>query len=336
MKLSRRESLRILGVAGVAALARPYRLLAVSDASLIARAAPVMGTIAEVFVRHQNRAAGIAAVEAALETLRAVDRNLSHYTTESDLGRLHGAAGEWTPVSGDFLAVFGRSRELHDASRGRFDPSCGALIRLWKDAAKTGCEPSVSALKEAASGFGGIEVDGANRRARLLDSRIRLDFGAIGKGYGAERAAETLRQHGISSGLVAVSGDIRVTGKMPVEEIAIQHPEAPDRFLAAISLDDAAVSTSGDYEQGLVFAGRAKSHLVDPSSRAPVALPPRSVSVIAPAGALADGISSAAFILGEQEGFSFAAARGEVLVAGRETVSATPGFLRRLVREVSL
>jgi len=336
MRLSRRGSLRLLGAAGIAASVRPYRLLAAADSPLIARAAPVMGTIAEVFVRHPDHATGIAAAEAALETLRAVDRNLSHYIPDSDLGRLHGVSGAWTPVSRDFIAVFDRSRELHDATGGRFDPTCGALIRLWKEAAKAGREPSAQVLSSVVSGFGRIELDAENRRARLLDPRVRLDFGAIGKGYGAERASETLRQYGIGSGLVAVSGDIRVTGKMPVEEIAIQHPEDPQRFLAAISLDDGAISTSGDYEQGLEFAGRMRSHLVDPSSKVPVSSPPRSVSVIAPAGALADGISSAAFLLGEQDGFSFAAARGEVLVAGRETVAATPGFMRRLIREVSL
>ncbi|MCW5830086.1 MAG: FAD:protein FMN transferase [Deltaproteobacteria bacterium] len=334
----RRDFLGLAASAGVCAIAaRPFRLLAAAEITgeVVARADQVMGTIAEIFIRHPDRRFAVRAAEAALDALRAVDRGLSHFSDTSDVGRLALANGSWTDVSAGFIEISGMSARLNRSSGGAFDPAAGAAVRLWKAAARRGAEPYSAEIAAQPVGFDHLELETANRRARLTNPQVRLDFGAIGKGYGADRAAEALKSLGVESALVAVSGDIRVVGRLPVQEVAIQDPHDPDGSLAVLELDDAAVSTSGDYEQGLWFGKKRRSHLIDPRTKEPVAAPPASVTVIAPVAAEADALSSAVFVMG--------AARGLELIGslpGRELLVAdaslpggrvmTPGFARYL------
>jgi thiamine biosynthesis lipoprotein len=170
---------------------------------------------------------------------------------------------------------------------------------------------------------------------------MRLDLGGIAKGYAADEALKAVVSSGITRVLVRASGDIAVADPPPGEpgwKVGIA-PLAPDdppaRF---VELSHAAISTSGDARQHLVVDGRRYSHIIDPRTGTPVS-GRSSVSVIAPRGILADGLATAASVLGPDEALELVAKfeHVELLMvhegeAGRQRVVQSPGFVGQASR----
>jgi thiamine biosynthesis lipoprotein len=150
-----------------------------------------------------------------------------------------------------------------------------------------------------------ITLDPAAKTVRLAKPGMKLDLGAIAKGYAADEAVKVLKRDGIRSALVAGAGDIVVSGPPPDAEgwkigvAPLENPGAkPERFLL---LHDAAVSTSGDSERFVEIDGRRYSHIVDPKTGLGV-VDRCSVTVVARDGATADALDTTVYVLGPERG----------------------------------
>ncbi len=136
---------------------------------------------------------------------------------------------------------------------------------------------------------------------------MKLDVGGIAKGYASGAAISVLAQNGITSALVAGSGDIVVSGPPPdapgwtIGIAPLEDPAAPPRQFLRVA--HAAVSTSGDAERFVEIGGRRYSHIVDPHTGLGV-VDRCSVTVIAPDGATADSLDTAAYVLGPERGLA--------------------------------
>ena len=141
-----------------------------------------------------------------------------------------------------------------------------------------------------------------------------LDLNGIAKGYGVDRLTETLRDHGITAALTGIDGEMRASGLRPDGTSWVVAVEAPDpdrrRAHSVLTLDDAAVATSGDYRHWVDVAGRRLSHSLDPRRGVPLAAPPASVTVIARSCAEADAWATALTVLGPKAGGDLAARLG--------------------------
>lgn len=143
---------------------------------------------------------------------------------------------------------------------------------------------------------------------------IALDLNGIAKGYGVDRLAETLREHGIGNALVGIDGEMRAMGLRPdgaAWTIAIEAPDAARRSPHSIlALEDAAVATSGDYRHHVEVQGRRLSHTMDPRRGAPLIASPASVTVVTRTCAEADGWATAFMVLGPDAGAALASRLG--------------------------
>ena len=121
------------------------------------------------------------------------------------------------PVSEDLFAVLAASQDLAEATGGAFDITQGPVIRLWREARKTARVPGPAALQDAASrsGFRKLHLDAGHRTVTFDMAGMALDVGGIGKGYAASEAIEVLGGLGVSSALVAVSGDLAFSEAPP-------------------------------------------------------------------------------------------------------------------------
>jgi thiamine biosynthesis lipoprotein len=251
------------------------------------------------------------ALQAAVDE---VDGQMSTWKPDSDLMRLNAApVGEWIAVPARLREVLRLGLEIGRASGGAFDIGMGDAVTAWgfgpEAAAPDGIRAAMESLRRPA--HQALELEGD--RIRKL-APIALDLNGIAKGYGVDRLAETLRDHGIADALVGIDGEMRAMGLRPDGEpwsIAVEAPDAERRTPHSIlALQDAAVATSGDYRHWVEVQGRRLSHTMDPRRGAPLIASPASVTVVARTCAEADAWATALMVLGPERGATLARQSG--------------------------
>jgi len=275
-------------------------------------AEPHMGTEFRIVLYTPDESIARRASRAAFDRIATLDKTLTDYDPDSELMRLcAGAGGPPVALSPDLYRVLDHAKHLYDRSGGALDVTLAPVVRLWRRARRDRKLPDPDALARARSlvpGCGAIRLDPASRTARLLKPGMRIDLGAIAKGYASGEAIAVLKAEGIASALVAGSGDIVVSGPPHGKlgwtiAVAPLSPDAGGQPGRSILLKDAAVSTSGDAEQFVEIAGLRYSHVIDPKTGLGLT-ERRSVTVIAPDGATADGLDTAACVLGPDRGIA--------------------------------
>ena len=298
-------------------------------------AAPAMGTRFRLVLYAPDRALADRAAAAAFARIAALDACLSDYAPTSELNTLCRRTDTEAPleaeVSPDLARVLALAQGWAERTAGAFDVTVGPYSRLWRRARRRGVPPAAAALREASAsvGYRRLAVDATDRRVRFAASGMRLDLGAIGKGYALDAALATLRRHGLKSVLIDGGGDVLVGAAPPghdgwrvvVSPAETGGPGEPVETGTMLVLVDAAVATSGDRARFLEAGGRRYSHLLDPRTGA--ALERRlQVSVLARDGATADALASAVSVLGPEEGLalveSIEAAGARVVGLGAE------------------
>ena len=285
-----------------------------TERARIALNGPTMGTrwSALFFAEPDFDPAPIrAALQAAVEE---VDGQISTWNASSDLMRLNAApVGEWVEVPAQLAAVLRLGLEIGRASGGAFDIGMRDAVTAWGfgpgEAAPDGIRAAMTASRRPA--HEALEMDDA--RVRKAEP-ITLDLNGIAKGYGVDRLAETLRDHGISDGLLGIDGEMLAMGLRPDGEawtVAVEAPDAERRTPHSIlALQDAAVATSGDYPHWVEVKGRRLSHTMDPRRGAPLIASPASVTVVARSCAETDAWATALMVLGLGKGAELARKEG--------------------------
>ena len=306
-----------------------------------------MGVEFEVVLYAADPLLADRALTKAHARIATLDKALSDYDLESELSKLSetsavvsgktAAKFPASKVSEDLWNVLTMAQEISRQSDGAFDITVGPLTKLWRRARRWKELPDreLLAAAQVSVGWQFLKLDDEAKTAQLLKPNMRLDLGGIAKGYAADEAVKTVVASGISRVLVRGSGDIAAGDPPPGERgwkigIAPLNPDdPPQRF---VTLAHAAVSTSGDSRQHLVVAGKRYSHILDPRTGIPVA-GRSSVTVIAPRGLVADGLDTAASVLGPERGLALVGnfAGAEMLMvfeddAGKQTVVETVNF----------
>ncbi|HSM76807.1 MAG TPA: FAD:protein FMN transferase, partial [Bryobacteraceae bacterium] len=177
-----------------------------------------MGTLIRIKLYAADRERAKAGFDAAFSRIAELDASLSDYRAESELNRLcRGPAGHPVKISEDLFRVLAAAQELAAESGGAFDVTLGPVIRMWRQARRDHALPNPAALREAAArtGFHKLHLDEAARTATLDESGMQLDLGGIAKGYAADAALDVLTRMGITSALVAASGDLAFSHAPP-------------------------------------------------------------------------------------------------------------------------
>jgi thiamine biosynthesis lipoprotein len=198
---------------------------------------------------------------------------MSDYRADSELMRLtREDATAPFPVSGDLYDVLAKSLWTGELSGGAFDVSIGPLVDLWRVARKTGRLPDPEEVTQAKAlvDYRNIELDPARHTVFLKRAGMKLDLGAIGKGYAADQMLAVLQAHGIHHAMVVAGGEV-VVGEAPPGDSAwkvrIDTADAnAGGAPCALLLRTAAVSTSGDEHQFLELNGHRYSHVINPAT----------------------------------------------------------------------
>lgn len=260
-----------------------------------------MGVEARVVLYAPDRSRAEAAAGVAFVELARLDAMMSDYRESSEVSEVGRRAGlDSVGVSPEMIEVLETAIEVSRASGGAFDVTAAPLTRAWREARRTGRLPDGLASLRERTDWNAIEIDGG--RVRLARKGMALDLGGIAKGYAAERAVQRLRRAGCPRALVAIAGDVAV-GDAPPDEAGWRievRPSKNSEPIGVLSLVRASVSTSGDSEQFIEIDGHRYSHIVDPrtglGSERQVA-----ATVVAPSGAVADALATAACLLSVEQ-----------------------------------
>lgn len=199
-------------------------------------------------------------------------------------------------------------RAYYETTGGLVNVAMGSVLALWHNARAAWVDnpqaarlPEETALKEAAEhcSFDTVVIDAEASTVFLTDPNQRLDVGAIAKGWSVERVC----REAPSGMLISVGGNVCATGPKPSGEswvVGVQKPEG-EGYLHTLNIPSGAVVTSGDYQRYFVVDGKPYHHIIDPGTLYPGQLW-RSVTVVCPDSGLADALSTALFLLPQEEG----------------------------------
>ncbi len=297
----------------------------------VRRTRMLMGTVVEV-VAFGERKPTLAAIDRALDEMARIEELMSPQRSGSDLSRL-AAARDFVSLSPETARLLRLSLVLNRRSGGAFDPTLGALKRLWGIEGEHPAVPDEAALRRALALTGPDKLQLDGDRARVTVPGVGVDLGGIAKGYAIDRAAAVLRQAGIRHASINAGGDLRLIGDRLGRpwRIGIQHPRRQEEMLAVLELSDVAVVTSGDYERYFIADGKRYHHIFDPATGRP-ARGCQSVTVVASDAVRADALATAAFVLGPEKGIELLRREGVegVLVAADGRALVTDGLKGRI------
>ena len=235
-----------------------------------------MGTRFEVVLVGERETFLQAAGEEALREIARLERQLSLYREDSDLAEINAyAALNPVRVEPRIFRFIERAIQLSEATQGAFDFTVAPLMQAWGFIGGAGNVPTPDSLEWAKSvvGVSHLVLDEANYTIAFDKAGVRLDFGAIGKGYAIDAAIEILREHEIASALLhGGTSSVYAIGCPPDADgwqIAIQNPQDDANPFAVVNLRDAALSVSAPHNKNFVSDGRIYGHVLNPRTGSP-------------------------------------------------------------------
>lgn len=286
--------------------------MAVSVESPLLMACHAMATRFELAMYGGDSVRMRAIGEEAFEEIQRLDRQLSAYCDASDISRINGRSStEWVRVEPRLFALLERARQLSEATTGAFDITTGALLKCWGFAGGNRSVPpseSIDAAREAV-GIQKLALDSERSAVRFLHAGMRLDLGAIGKGYALDCAVTILREAGVESALIhgGTSTSCAIGSPPGTSSWVVALPPAvresgdaenPDPSPRCISLRNESVSVSAVWGRSFREGNRELGHVLDPRTGQPTQSA-RSTAVALPSATESDALSTALLVLGQ-------------------------------------
>ena len=279
----------------------------------------VFGTTASMTVLHENETVARAALSSAFTALREVDALMSVYRADSQVGRLN-QVGWLSQPDPRLVQVLETAQYLAQQTEGAFDVT---VQPLWR--AANAQHPVLPAL----SRVDWRKLDVSDRELRLRETGMALTLNGIAQGYGADQALAALKLHGIRHALLD-TGELASLGTNEAGDpwsLAVRDPRDENRYAQVLAADGRCLASSGDYATRFTD-DFSQHHIVDPhTGTSPTEL--AAVSVLAPSGLLADGLSTAFMVLGTKKSLALTASLQDVdllCITKTGAMHRSPGF----------
>ncbi len=250
---------------------------------------------------------GQEALSKAVEALNHYDDIMNYSKEGSDIYNINHRDGERVSIDKDTADMLRLARELCIETDGVLEPAIRPVTKLWdfKDVKKV---PDAQAISQALTKVKSLAWDIEGDEFVAADMDVRIDVGAIAKGYIADRIKEVMLDNGVSSGIINLGGNVLCIGARPdgtFFSVAISDPGSEDGYFMALELNDVSAVTAGAYERCFVEDGIRYHHIIDPATGYSARTGLESVTVVGPVSAICDGLSTSIFIMGEDKGRKF-------------------------------
>ncbi len=267
------------------------------------RTLKLMGSRFEITVIADNESEGEKYIDIAVEEISRIERLISSWDPASQTSEINRQAGiKAVKVDLELYELIERSIGISRLSDGAFDISYASMDRIWRFDGSMTKMPTATVIEQSVSkvGFQKIKLNPTDTSVFLTQKGMKIGFGAIGKGYAADKAKQLLLETGVKSGIINASGDMNTWGTQSSGDswkVAITNPLNKQKTIAVFPLNDGAVVTSGDYEKYIELDGKKFAHIIDPRTGMPTS-GIISVTVFAPKAELADALATSIFVMG--------------------------------------
>ncbi|MEL7269962.1 MAG: FAD:protein FMN transferase [Bacteroidota bacterium] len=283
-----------------------YASIAQSDVS-VKKTLKLMGTRFEITVVAPNEDIGYININEAVAEIQRIEKLISSWDADSETSKINKNAGiRPVRVSQELFELIERALSLSQVTDGAFDITYASLDKVWRFDGTMTTAPSESEIARSVAkiGYEKVILNSASQSVFLTEKGMRIGFGAIGKGYAADKAKALLMSKEVKAGIINASGDLTTWGTKSNGEnwmVGITNPLEKEKVFAWLPVIESSVATSGNYEKFLSFGGEKYSHIIDPRTGYPTK-GISSVTIFAKKVELCDALATAVFVLGRDTG----------------------------------
>jgi len=285
-------------------------LYSVSAQVVFQRSFIKMGSAFDLTLVANNQVEADQLFEQAISEIDRIERLISSWDQASETSQVNQMAGKKAvKVTKELYDLVFRAKAIAQLTNGAFDPTYASVDKIWTFDGRDVEQPNTEIISASVSkiGFDKIAFDPLESSLYLPLQGMKIGFGAIGKGYAADRVKSLLQKQGVAAGIVNASGDMSAWGIQPNGnpwQVGLINPKNKDKVFAWFPVKDQAVVTSGDYEKFVLINGKRYGHIINPKTGFP-SQGVISCTVFAPKAELADALSTALFVMGVETGIDF-------------------------------
>jgi thiamine biosynthesis lipoprotein len=269
-----------------------------NDLNIFRRTLRLMGNRFEISVVGNDPVWADSCIDAAVAEISRVEKLLSAFNDDSQINEINRNAGiKPVKINAEIYRLIDRSLRISELTQGTFDITYNAADKKI-DVQKI----ERSSVKY--TNYKKVLLDDRNTTVFLKEKGMRIGFGAISKGYAADRAKYVLQMMGVGSGVINAGGDLLTWGLQPDNEpwtIATADPDQETQPFSNINISNMAVATSGNFEKNVTISNKEYLNNVDTKKGFPVSVL-KSVSIVSPTAELSDAMATPVMSMGVNAG----------------------------------
>lgn len=284
--------------------------ISVFSQEVYTRTLKLMGSRFDISVVANSQDKGDVYIDLAVNEISRIEKLISSWDANSQTSQIIKNAGiKPVVVNDELFQLIKRAIKISDLTKGAFDISYASMDNIWKFDGSMTQMPSAKAIKKSVAkvGYKNIVLDESQHSVFLKLKDMKIGFGAIGKGYAADKAKALLIKKGVKAGIINASGDLNAWGKQPDGKdwmVAIVNPLNKEKVFSWLPVSNSAVVTSGNYEKYVTFDDVLYSHIIDPRTGYP-STGILSATIFTTNAELADALATSVFVMGVNVGLDF-------------------------------
>lgn len=268
-----------------------------------------LGTVSEISIFNVKKSDSEKILKECGDILLNIDNTMGKTRDYTEVSKINQASGkEFVKISEETFLVIKKALEMSEASNGTFDITVGPIVELWSIGTENARVPNQAEIQESLPlvNYKDVTLDEKNTSVKLERENMKIDLGAIAKGYAADKIRDYLKSQNVESAIINLGGNIFVLGEKKQNTpftVSIQDP-TDDRgnIIGSLELSNKSVVTSGIYERYIEKDGKIYHHMINPKDGYPFDNNLSSVTIISNSSLDGDGLSTTAFGLGVSDG----------------------------------
>ena len=283
----------------------------------------LFGTYIRMTVYDSDEKLAKESMEKAFDEIARIDQKFNSKVSESIIGKLNSSENKSVKLDDEGKYLFNELNKIYEFSNKKYDITIEPLLKTWGfgeiEKLSLPTEEEIKKAQEVID-FSKVKLDGDNL---IIEDPVKsIDTGSFLKGYAVQKAKEKLKEAGIKSAFITSISSIDVIGTKPKEKpwrIGVQNPQAPDKILGVVELNNESMGVSGDYQTYVEIDGKRYHHILDKTTGYPIT-DKKMVLVICDNAFIADMYSTVFFTMPIEKIISYAEKdqKMKVLVVDKE------------------